>query len=144
VQIFTVLENSFFFPASILRMHPVRRVVFGKSLWIQSVLDSSRVRLYNQVIGNVPLNEPVIEAREKLQRIKLKKVCSFLRGYVPFLGKYQQNENRLPGLAVATISRPCNNRIHTDPKHNAVLGNELIKPPSSPYLSWSVDSAWGR
>ena len=73
VQILTVLENSFFFPASILQMHPVRRIVFGKFLWIKSFLDSSRVGLYNQAIGNVPLNEPVIEARKKLQRIKSEK-----------------------------------------------------------------------
>ena len=72
VQTLRILEklNSFFFPASILLRHPVRRVVFGKFLWIQSVLESSRAILYNQAIGNVSLNEPVVEARKELQRIK--------------------------------------------------------------------------
>jgi len=75
VQTLKILEklNLSFFPASILLRHPVRRAVFGKFLWIESFLDSSRARLYNQVIGNVPLNEPVIDARAKLQRIKPEK-----------------------------------------------------------------------
>jgi len=75
VQTLRILEklNLSFFPASILLRHPVRRSVFGKFLWIESFLDSSRVRSYNQSIGNVPLIEPVIEASKELQRIKSKK-----------------------------------------------------------------------
>ena len=87
VQTFTVLENSFFFPASILLRHPVRRVVFGKFLWIESFLDSSLVRSYNQPIGNVPLIEPVIEARKKLQRIKSEKDWFIPERVCPVFGK---------------------------------------------------------
>ena len=87
MQIFTVLENSFFFPASILLMHPVRRSVFGKFLWIKSFLDSSLIKLYNQVIGNVPLNESVVEAREKPQRIKSEKGRFIPERVCPVLGR---------------------------------------------------------
>jgi len=87
VQIFTVLENSFFFPASILIMHPVRRVVFGKFLWIQSVLESLRAKSYNQAIGNVLLIEPIIEASKELQRIKSGKGWFLSEWAFPVFGK---------------------------------------------------------